>query len=477
MTKIDANQIGSFVNTFWDEKIIPTLMEYIEIPNKSPIFDPDWEENGSMEKALQLVISWLERHSIPGSFLHIGRIKGRTPMLVLEVPGTIDNSERMPTVLLYGHLDKQPEMEGWRDGLGPWKAVMEEDKLYGRGGGDDGYAIFASICAIKAIQEQGIPHARFVVTIEFSEESGSPDLPAYMEEFEDIIGRPNLVICLDSGAGNYEQLWSTTSLRGMLGGTLKVEVLREGLHSGMASGIVPSSFRIVRQLLSRIEDEKTGQIRLDELYVQIPPQRLAQTQKSAEILGDTVYSDCTFPEGMQPVDSDPVELLLNSTWRPALAIVGQEGMPSLQMGGNVLRPYTTLKWSLRLPPTLPVASARIALERALTEDPPYGAKVTLDFEVGGAGWMAGELAPWLEQLLDEASQSYFGKKAMYFGEGGSIPFMCMLGEKFTEAQFLITGVLGPESNAHGPNEFIHIPYAKKLTASVAYILAKHGLLE
>ncbi|MBF0276877.1 MAG: M20/M25/M40 family metallo-hydrolase [SAR324 cluster bacterium] len=474
---MDTKQISDFVNSFWDENITPTLMEYIEVPNKSPVFDPDWEANGHMEKALQMAISWLEKHPIPGSFLHIGRIKGRTPMLVMEVPGTIDSPDRMPTVLLYGHLDKQPEMEGWREGLGPWKAVMEEEKLYGRGGGDDGYALFASICAIKAIQEQGIPHARFVITIEFSEESGSPDLPAYMEEFEDIIGIPELVICLDSGAGNYDQLWSTTSLRGMIGGTLKVEVLQEGVHSGMGSGIIPSSFRIVRQLLSRIENEKTGQILLDELYVQIPPQRLEQAKKSASVLGKTVHSDYTFPEGMVPVDPDPVELLLNSTWRPALAIVGQEGIPSLQLGGNVLRPYTTLKWSLRLPPNLPAASARIALQRALTEDPPYGAKVTLDFEVDGEGWEAGELAPWLEQSLDEASHTFFGKEAMYFGLGGSIPFMCMLGEKYPEAQFVITGVLGPKSNAHGPNEFIHIPYAKKLTASIAYLLGRHGLLE
>ena len=476
MTTIDTNQISSFVNEFWDQYITPTLIEYIEIPNKSPVFDPNWEINGHMEEALQMAISWLGRHEIPGSHLHIGRIEGRTPLLLLEVDGTIDKQQRLPTILLYGHLDKQPEMEGWREGLGPWKAVREGDKLYGRGGADDGYALFASICAIKAIKEQGLPHARFVVLIEFSEESMSPDLPPYMQRFEDIIGNPAAVICLDAGAGNYDQLWCTTSLRGFVGGTLKVEVLEEGVHSGI-SGIVPSSFRINRQLLSRIEDEETGQLIINDFFVDIPSQRFEQTRMSADILAEAAIKDLPFAEGTTPVSSDPLELLLNHTWKPALEIVGQDGIPSIRMGGNVLRPYTTLKWSLRLPPTLPCATAKAALTTAFTENVPYGAKVTLEFEADGEGWNAKELAPWLGQLLDDASQTYFGQKAMHFGAGGSIPFMHMLGARFPEAQFIVTGVLGPKSNAHGPNEFLHIPYAKKLTSSIAFILAKHGMLE
>lgn len=471
MTAVNSEKLSTFVNQFWDDNITPTLEEYIKIPNKSPDFDPNWDANGHMEAALQLTLKWLEAHEIPGMKIHVGRLPERTPMLIIEVDGTIDK-----TVVLYGHLDKQPEMEGWREDLGPWKPVLEDGKLYGRGGADDGYAVFASICAIKAVQEQGLPHARCVLFIEFSEESGSPDLPPYLVEYENLIGIPEAVICLDSGAGNYDQLWATTNLRGMLCGTLTVEVLKEGVHSGTASGIVPSSFRIMRQLLARVENGETGKILLPELHVDIPQQRIDQAQKAADVLGDTVYSDFTFPDGMQPVDLSPKELLLNGTWRPTLSIVGMDGVPSVEQGGNVLRPYTTIKWSFRLPPTLPVEQAEAAVVQMFTEDVPYGAQVTVDVISGASGWNANELAPWMEELFDETSKEFFGKEAMFYGLGGTIPFMHMLGDRFPEAQFIITGVLGPKSNAHGPNEFIHLDYAKKLTAGVAFMLAKHGQL-
>jgi acetylornithine deacetylase/succinyl-diaminopimelate desuccinylase-like protein len=364
-------------------------------------------------------------------------------------------------------------MTGWAAHLGPWKPVIEGDKLYGRGGADDGYAIFGSLAAILALKQQNVAHSRCVVMIEACEESGSFDLPYYVDHLAERIGKPSLIVCLDSGCGNYEQMWLTTSLRGLTGGNLTVRVLDEGVHSGDASGVVASSFRILRQLLSRLEDQDTGQIVPPQFHVEIPAQRLEQAQQSAKVLDDEIFSKFPFVEGMHPVASDLGELVLNRTWRPALAVTGIGGIPPLDSAGNVLRPFTAAKLSLRLPPTLDAGNAGTALKTLLESDPPYGAKVTFDLEKAGSGWNAPTLAPWLEQSVDAASREFFGPPPAYMGEGGSIPFMGMLGEKFPGAQFLITGVLGPHSNAHGPNEFIHIPTGKRVTMCVAKVIADH----
>jgi acetylornithine deacetylase/succinyl-diaminopimelate desuccinylase-like protein len=407
--------------------------------------------------------------------IEVVRLEGRTPVIFMEIPASGSPSGGAnDTVLLYGHLDKQPEMTGWSAGLGPWEPVMKGDKLYGRGGADDGYAAFASLTAIGALKAQKTPHARCVVLIEACEESGSYDLPYYIDHLEKRIGPVSLVVCLDSGCGNYDQLWSTTSLRGIAAGTLTVEVLKEGVHSGHGSGIVPSSFRVVRALLSRLEDEKTGQILPKELFVDIPDQRLAQAKATAVSLGNVTWEEFPWAGKTQPVSKDNTELILNRTWRPTLSIVGASGMPEPKDAGNVLRPKTTVKVSVRVPPTADAEKATKTLKTLFEKDPPYNAKVTFEEEGASAGWNAPELAPWLEKATSSASSAYFGKPAMYMGEGGSIPFMGMLGKKFPKAQFLITGVLGPQSNAHGPNEFIHIPTGMKLTSCVASVIEEHA---
>jgi len=324
-----------------------------------------------------------------------------------------------------------------------------------------------------ALQAQGQAHARCVVLIEACEESGSYDLPAYVDHLADRIGKPSLVVCLDSGCGNYEQLWCTTSLRGLAGGNLRVDVLEEGVHSGDASGIVPSSFRLLRQLLDRVEDEATGKMKLDGLYVDIPAERQIQAKKAAEVLGDEIYDKFPLVKGLKPMGDDNVDRVLNRTWRPALSITGVDGMPPLSSAGNVLRPHTAVKLSLRIPPTLDGDAGGKLLRDTLLKDPPNGAKVTFELEKSSSGWNAPALSAWLEAAIDQSSQQVFGKPAMYMGEGGSIPFMGMLGEKFPGAQFMITGVLGPHSNAHGPNEFLHIPMGKHVTACVAYVIAAH----
>ncbi|MBN8263725.1 MAG: M20 family metallopeptidase [Xanthomonadales bacterium] len=469
---MDASQAKQFIDAKWDAEIVPQLVEYIRIPNKSPMFDADWVANGHMDRAVALMEAWARAQDIPGMTLEVVRLEGRTPLIFIEVPAA-NGGRDDDCVLLYGHLDKQPEMTGWDAGKGPWEPVIEGDRLYGRGGADDGYALFGSLAAVMALQAQGAPHARCVVLIEACEESGSYDLPAYVDHLAARIGKPSLVVCLDSGCGNYDQLWCTTSLRGLAGGNLTVKVLSEGVHSGDASGIVPSSFRIIRQLLSRLEDEDTGRILVDGLHVEIPAERRAQAAKVAEVLGTEVYDKFPFLPGMTPMGDDLQELVLNRTWRPALSITGADGIPPLASAGNVLRPHTALKLSLRLPPTLDGKRGGELLQDVLLRDPPNGAEVSLHLEKASTGWNAPALVPWLEGAIDRASQEVFGKPAMYMGEGGTIPFMGMLGEKFPGAQFMITGVLGPHSNAHGPNEFLHIPMGKGVTACVARVIAEH----
>ena len=462
---MNSEKLQQDISMFWDNQILPTIIEYIKFPNKSPVFDPDWEANGYMDQVVDLASEWVNNHKPDNSTLNIYKEAGRTPLMILDVPGNSDG-----TVLMYGHLDKQPEMEGWAEGLDPWKPVLKDDKLYGRGGADDGYAIFASVCTVNALLDQGISLPRIVILIECSEESGSPDLPFYMDHCADVIGSPDLVICLDSGAGNYEQFWTTTSLRGLIGCTLRVDILKEGIHSGGGSGIAPSSFRLVRELLSRLEDEDTGHIIVENLKVEIPEYRIKEIKAMVNVLGDEVYNTLPWVAGAGPITNDKVEMVMNNTWLPMLSVVAADGLPAVKDGGNVLRPYTTIKLSLRIPPTLDAIAAQNIVEELFTSNPPYGAAVSMEFEEPATGWEAPPLAQWLDDAIQHASETVYSKPALAMGEGGTIPFMSMLGDKFPEAQFVITGVLGPYSNAHGPNEFLHIPYAKKLTACVGMII-------
>jgi len=453
------------IEQFWDDAIVPTLVEYIKIPAKSPHFDKAWEKNGYIEAAVRLADEWCRKHAIPGMKQEIVRLPGRTPILFLEIEGKAKGN-----ILMYGHLDKQPEMTGWRDGLGPWLPVIEDGKLYGRGGADDGYAIFASLCALRDLHDRRVPFPNIKILIECCEESGSYDLPPYLDHLASRIGKPDLVIGLDSGCGNYEQLWGTTSLRGLVNGVLTVEVLSEGVHSGDASGVVASSFRILRELLERIDDAQTGVVRHAAFHAPIPPERGEQAKRAAKVLGEEIWRKFPFAAGMKPMAEDLSDLVLNRTWRPMLAVTGAEGLPLPANAGNVLRPKTSLALSLRLPPTVKADNAAAALKTLLEKDPPYGAKVSFEYGQAATGWHAPATADWLLSAMNEGSSRHFGKPPMWMGEGGTIPFMAMLGAKFPQAQFVITGVLGPHSNAHGPNEFLHIAYAKKLTACVADVI-------
>ncbi|MDM7462988.1 MAG: M20/M25/M40 family metallo-hydrolase [Tepidimonas taiwanensis] len=478
------------VDARWQRDILPALQRYIEIPAKSPMFDPDWVDHGHLEAVLRQAADWVARQPVQGLTLEIVRLtrpdgSPRTPVLLLEVPARA-GADGTPapasgqTVLLYGHLDKQPEFAGWRADLGPWTPRLIDDKLYGRGGADDGYAVYAAVAAIEALQAQGRAHPRLVALIETGEESGSPDLLPTIEALRPRLGDVGLVICLDSGAGNYDQLWLTTSLRGMVSGVLRVDILTEGVHSGDASGLVPSSFRILRHVLDRLEDSATGRLLPAVFHCEIPAERIAQARETAAILGDAVWQrfpwaqhDCGGSAVVAlPTTTDPVEALLNRTWRPTLSVTGAEGLPALRDAGNVLRPYTAFKLSLRLPPLVDAAHAVQQLKALLEDNAPYQARVTFEPEGAANGWNAPASAPWFEQALHAASRAHFGAPCGTIGQGGTIPLMNMLSTGFPQAQMMVCGVLGPKSNAHGPNEFLHVPYAQRLTAAVAEVMAR-----
>lgn len=466
---MDGARLRSDVATTWEGAILPALREYICIPCKSPLFEPDWAARGHMQRAMQLMADWSRTNAPAGSRIEVRELTGRTPLLLIDVPGEIEGC-----VLFYGHLDKQPEFTGWSPGLGPWDPVIRDGRLYGRGGADDGYALFASLAAIGALRAQRVALPRCIVLIEASEESGSIDLPAHLESLGSALGRPGLVVCLDAESGNYEQLWCTTSLRGNLVGTLEVRVLTEGVHSGMATGIAPTPFRIVQSLLARLENPLDGEILPEELRVEIPADRCAQIEAAAAVLGESVAGKLPFVPGARAVAADPVQLLINNTWRSTLAVTGAEGLPALASAGNVLLPSLGFKLSLRLPPTSDAARAAEAVKRVLEAEPPYGAQVSFTPAAATAGWNAPSFAPWLESAMHSASRAVFGREAAHAGCGGTIPFMAMLGERFPDTQFLITGVLGPHSNAHGPNEFLDLRYAQRITECTAHVLAAYA---
>ncbi len=466
---MNLQALRQFIEQVWQNSIVERLQAYVRIPNKSPAFDPDWERHGHMDQAIELMAEWCRAQPVPRMVVEVRRLKGLTPLLLVDVPGELPEC-----VLLYGHLDKQPEFTGWLPGLGPWEPVIRDGKLYGRGGADDGYAVFSSLTAIAALKAQGVALPRCVLMIEATEESGSIHLPAHLDALGAKIGEPSLVVCLDAECGNYEQLWTTTSLRGNLVGRLQVRVLTEGAHSGLASGIAPTPFRILEQLIARVENPITGELTLDELHAEIPKDRRAQIGAAAAVLGAQFLDKIPFAPGVKPISADSVELLINNTWRPSLAVTGADGLPPLSAAGNVLLPEISLKLSLRLPPSVDPARAAQAVQDALQDNPPYGAQVSFNPESSSGGWNAPEFAPWFDESMQRASRHVFGRDAVSLGGGGTIPFLRMLGERFPQTQFFVTGVLGPHSNAHGPNEFLHIHYATRLTECVSMVLADFG---
>ncbi|HEY0805011.1 MAG TPA: peptidase dimerization domain-containing protein, partial [Pseudonocardiaceae bacterium] len=317
-------------------------------------------------------------------------------------------------------------------------------------------------------------HGRCVILLETGEESGSHDLPAYLALLAPRFGDVSLVVCLDSGAGDYDRMWLTTSLRGLMQTTVTVRVLKSGLHSGLAGGIVPNSFRVLRQLLDRLEDPATGEVLVSEAHVRIPADRQAEVADAIKVAPGMMRDGLPLVPGLALTSDDEVELALNNTWRPAMAVIGAKGLPAPDDAGNVLLPETTLCLSFRLPPTADSAAVRDAVAKALTTDVPYDAEIELSRVESADGWHATPLAPWLRAALDHASDTAFGAPWRGIGIGGSIPFMGQLLTRYPRAQFVVTGALGPNSNAHVPDESLHLDYARRLTEAIALLLDAHA---
>ncbi|MGA2836532.1 MAG: M20/M25/M40 family metallo-hydrolase [Acidimicrobiales bacterium] len=458
----------------WRADVLPLLVEFARIPNQSPAYDPGWEAAGHMDEAADLIAAWAERRDLPGSTVEVVHLPGLTPTVLVEVPAT--DAGATGTVLVYGHYDKQPPFDGWSEGRGPWTPVVEGDWLYGRGVADDGYALPSALLAVESLRAAGGRHGRLLILAEGSEESGSPHLPDVLAHLADRIGRPDVVIALDSGSPTYDRMWVTTSLRGALVGTLRVEVLEHGVHSGSAGGAVPSSFRIARLLLDRVEDASTGDLLLSELRCDPPDWAEGASRDLAAAMVEAGQDGSPFPvvDGLELLGDDVADRAMRTWWRGSLAVVGADGLPPTAEAGAVLRPSTTFKLVLRLPPTCDAELASGALARALTSEPPYGARVEWDAEMAAGGWAATPTAPWLAEALDRASQAGFGHRSARCGEGGSIPFMGWLAARFPDAQILAAGVLGPGSNAHGPDEGLHLPTAERLTGALALVFDAHA---
>ena len=455
----------------FERSALPTLLDYATIPCLSPSFDAAWASNGELDRAATLLADWLSA-TLPNATVRVNHLEGRTPLItaVLEATAPVDG-----TVVLYGHLDKQPPLGDWSEGLDPFVPVRRGDRVYARGVADDGYSTFSAGLAVAALENENVGHPRIVIAIEASEESGSEDLEAYLDDLTDTLGDVRLLVCLDSGAVSYDRLWVTTSLRGLVNTEVRIDVLERGKHSGSASGVVPSSFRVLRQLLDRIEDAATGEILLPEANATIPDRVTRAAQSLADEFDDLLATEMPTVDGLRLMGDSAADRLVRQTWHPALSVIGLGGAPEPAIAGNVVRPYTSAVLSVRLPPTVDPLKVYGAIERALLSDPPEGARIALRETNTAQGWVAPELEPWLADAIERASIDFFGRGAGFTGEGGSIPFLASLGRRYPGVQFVATGVLGPDSNAHGIDEMLDLPCAVRVTNVVSSLLEAYVL--
>jgi acetylornithine deacetylase/succinyl-diaminopimelate desuccinylase-like protein len=462
---MDIVKTEAFVEENFEKNFVEPLSDFVRIPNLTPAFDPEYFTNGLNQQAIKFVKEYAESMKIDGLEFHHYEEEGMCPMVVMTYEGS-----GAPNVMVYGHLDKQPHMEGWREGTGPISPAIIDGKLYGRGASDDGYVPFAVLLAIKNAILQGQTLPRIALVLETEEESGSHDLVPLLEKCNKWIGTPDFCICLDSGALDYSTLWLTTTLRGMMAFNMKVSIAEGAVHSGISGGAIPETFRIANSLLDRLEDTTTRRLPLFE--VEIPDSFKEEAKHIAELQGEDMYKPFKFLEGCKAMNQDDLaELYLNVNWRPSLAVTGADGMPPISKSGNVVRPSTTLRVSIRLPPGLDSVKALATAEELLLKDVPHGAKVELLSKVTGDGWCMKELSEKTVKVLDQASNNFYGKSCGQYGIGGSIPFLKVLGDKYPQTEILALGVLGPEANAHAPNETLDLPYSKKFIMTLSHVLA------
>jgi len=486
VSQSDPSGLEKTIDSFWYENALPVFKEFVTIPCISPSYDPDWKKKGALRQARELAETWIRSLTPLAAEIHVGLTEtddGEVPpILLVHVPANPPDTPG--NVLTYGHFDKQTvEGEDWTQppnatDKGPFVPNVYQDHLYGRGTSDDGFATFTVITALWAMNQCGLAYPQVNVIIDFDEESGSVNLRPSLLHFKDVIGEPDLCIELDSSVGNYEQLWYGSTARGTITGTLSVTMLSTAVHSGDGGGIIPNPVNLVRLLLDRIQDPATGEVVIPELQVPVPAGNLADVQAQAANLGAHLVGDFPWVGNAYPYLQDPVQLVLNKTWRAALAITGQHGLPSLATASNVIVPEIEYQLSIRLPPTVDVHAAQLVLKGTLEADPPYGATVRYTFRGDpiGAGWVTPPRASWFLRAIAATSREVFGRDPSPFGDGGTIPVLNLMTELYanreesTGAQILATGAAGPGNNEHGANENLDMGYARKLALSLARLI-------
>ncbi len=464
---LDLGQLMDRSEEIWEGSILPSLSDFIEIKALSPLFEPDWAEMGELDATIDLFCEWLDAQGIAGMSYEKHRIGELSPVLIVTIEGTGPGE-----VIFYSHLDKQPSKpELWSEGLHPLKAVRRDPWLYGRGSVDDGYGGYLCATSVRLLQEAEVPHPRCTMIIETCEESGSFDLPPYLDALTEQLGNPDMVVVLDSGGPDYDHIWMTEALRGLVSGTLSVKVSHEGIHSGNSGGSIPSSFRIQRILLDRVEDSSSGKVLIPEMHVDIPGQIREKAMALREIVGDSIWEQFPTVDTLRQASETTEEMIVAMNWEPTLSIIGADGIPSVQDAGNVLRTNTDLKLSFRIPPGVDSESAIARAKAILEEDPPYGAEVTFTPDSCADGFHAPPLDGPISEAIQEASMELTGLPPLATWTGGTIPFMAMMQGKYPEAMFLCTGTSGPGNNAHGPDEKLHIPSSKRLTVALSATIA------
>ena len=469
---MDPKGCVEFCTKAWSEggSALEGLKMFVRIPNLSPQYDEGYHTNGLIHKALHDVGDWIKSQGLKHVEITYFEEKGREPLLYVEIGSTAE--KEVPSILTYGHLDKMPHLdaEGWGEGLSATNPVVKGRKVYGRGTNDDGYNPFCVVTAVKYLEENNLPHPKVIMLLESGEESGDDEIQIYLKDLRSRIGDVGVIMVLDAEAQDYDTLWCCTSLRGVVMGVLDIQHLATPCHSGMATGMVPSTFRIARMLLSRIEDEQTGEIKLKEAHIEIPQNRIDSCNEIAKQLGERCVEIVTLLPGAKHLSEDRGELLIGKGWKPGLAVTGADGIPSVANGSNVIRTRTSLKLSLRIPPGVKSEVVAEAMKKELERDPPYGAKVTYKPLGAGNGWFGRDFDEKTQKALDQSSIDVFGQKSLLYGEGGSIPLCNLLQELWPNAQLLVTGAAGTDSNPHGYDESLDLPYTSQFTASISLFL-------
>lgn len=471
---VTTADLSEHVRIGWTGEHLAALSAFVAIPSVSPAFDSAWERSGALAAAVDLVADWFtDRTALPGVRAHRLRINGRTPLLIVDIPAFDPDQADGPhrTVLAYGHLDVQPAGGGWTV-TDPFRPVVRESRLYGRGAGDDKYVPLAVVAALEALRAANQAHPQVILLLETSEESSSVDLPAHLAAHGGLLGQPDLIVCLDTFVPDTSRLWHSTSMRGIVVADLSVAVAREGLHSGLVGGVVPSSFRLLRALLDRIENSSTGACLLPSLHADVPAGHCDALRRQAERSRPPASGLPLLP-GVRPLSGDPLAQLLAQSWEPSVAYVGMDGMPATGAAGSVLRASTTVRLSIRLPPTVRAIDAVAALRATLEADPPAGATVRLDVHGAEDGWST-TVPEGLGVLLDEAGVAGYGARAAECGGGATIPPLGILARRFPEAAIVPLGLVTPSCNPHGPDEHIDLDSAERLTIALATLLASHA---